>query len=109
MCQILGIDMKLSPPIAAYDHVWGVNCDRERRIRYTWYLTLFNILGLPTTIPFDLVEGSSPVIIGLDIEKYGNTNKMHARKCFEFKRPQDKHIRKFFTYISKDANGDERI
>lgn len=107
MCQILGIDFELSPPRAVYEHGWGVGCDRAKRIRYTWYLTLFDTQGLPTTIPFDLVEGHSPLVIGLDVEKYGTIN--NVQNYTEFKRPNDNAKRKLLTYVDTDDNGDERI
>lgn len=55
------------------------------------------------------MECSSPLIIGLDIQKYGSTNNTRKQNFFEFKGPKDNNKRKFFTYIGDDANGDERI
>lgn len=69
---------------------------------------MFDVQGKPTTIPFDLVNGSSPLIIGIDIEKYGNTHNRGEKKYIAFRRPQDKSKIIFFTYIAKDGNGDER-
>lgn len=72
-------------------------------------MTIFDVNGKSTTLPFDLVQGSSPLIVVIDIEKYGNTQNMKAQKYFKFKRPHDNSSQKFHTYIAKDASGDERI
>lgn len=45
----------------------------------------------------------------MDVAKYANTNNMENNKLMEFQRPQDKEIRKMFTYIQKDMNEDERM
>lgn len=34
---------------------------------------------------------------------------MKKQNCFKFQPPHDKYIRKCFTYIAKDDNGDERL
>lgn len=60
-------------------------------------------------IPFDLVKGSSPLIIGMDINKFSNTSNMGNEKTIEFKRPQDTQKRKLITYIGQDRQGDERL
>lgn len=97
LCQILGIQLNLSPPRAIYQHGWGTECAQAQHIRHTWYLTLFDINGLPTTIAFDLVNGSSPLIIGLDVKRFGNTINIGREKVLQFKRPQDNRIRTFVT------------
>lgn len=60
-------------------------------------------------MPFDLVKESSPLVIGLDVKKYGETRNMGKQGYFLFCRPHDNHMRKFFTYIAKERNGDERL
>lgn len=109
MCEVFGIELELSPPRAIYNHGWGIECSQAKQIRYYCYLTVFDTQGLPTTIPFYLVEGNSPVVIGMDIERYANINSMDECKQIEFKRPHDNSKLKFLTYVETDANGDERL
>lgn len=99
----------MSPPRAIYEHGWGTECTQAHKIRYTLYLTVFDINGLPTTIRFDLFKGSSPLIIGMDVKKFGNTINMCKEETLEFKRQQDTQPRKFFTYVDKDQNGADRL
>lgn len=55
------------------------------------------------------MKGSSSLIIGLDVERFGNTQNMRARKYLKFKRPYDISSRKFYIYIEKDRHGDESL
>lgn len=80
ICQRLGITLKLSPPHAVYYHGWGTKCDQAKQIRHTWYLTIFDVHGKATTISFNLVKRSSPLIIGLDEEKFAGTRNMDSKK-----------------------------
>lgn len=45
-------------------------------------MTVLNIPGKPMTIEFDLLNGNLPLIIGLDVEKIGNTKNMGKRNIF---------------------------
>lgn len=97
ICNLLGIDLVLSPPRAIYQHGWGTECSQAKDIKYSWYLTVFDVNGKSTTLPFDHVQGSAPLIVGLDIEKYGNTHNMKTQTYIEFKRTNDNSSRKVFT------------
>lgn len=109
LCQALGIEFQLSPPRTVYHHGWGSQCEKAKRIRNTWYLTIFDVNGLPTTMPFDLIQGSSPLIVGMDIVKYANAKNIESKAFIEFKRPTGNQARKLFTYIQPDGNNDDRL
>lgn len=80
--------------------------DRETKIRYTWYLTVFDVGGMQKTIPFDIVDGISPSIVGLDIWRNEKTKNMHHHSYLQFKRQQDNHERKFLTFVDQENDGD---
>lgn len=101
MCQLLGIELVPSPPRAVYEHGWGMECTMAKITRHCWYLNIFVIEGRPTTLALDLVQGNSPLIIGLDVQKYGVTQNMRKKKYFKFRRPSDNHSRIFFRILPK--------
>lgn len=68
LCDQLEIQLVLDPPREAYLHGWGITCALSKLIIATWVLIVNDINGFPTPLPFDLVEESSPLIIGLDLK-----------------------------------------
>lgn len=58
--------------------------------------------GKPIVLKFDLVERSSPMIIGLDILQYANIDNTQGN--LSFKRPTDISERSFSTFIAMDVN-----
>lgn len=68
-----------------------------------------DINGRPTALPFDVVEGGSPLILGLDVEQFSNSENIGSPKTITIMRPTiDTEPRKFFTYIGQDQTGSER-
>lgn len=68
--------------------------------------------NLPTSFTFDLVDGSSPLLIGLDVREYTDTFNLPEEKCIKIKRPYDSSPRFFGTYISPEgmsSNRDKRL
>lgn len=61
----------------------------------------------PTVFKFDLSEGSSPPIIGLDLLQHAQIN--NNEHWLSFKRLSDKSERQFSTYIAKDASSNIRV
>lgn len=92
LCQVLGISLHLTLPRAIYAHGWGSKCPQAQQIRYTSYLTVFDTNGLLTTVAFDLIKGSSSIIIGLDVKKFGNTINICIEKVLEL-RGQKTHTK----------------
>lgn len=52
----------------------------------------------PNVLKFDLIEGSSPITIGLDVLQYASMHKIQHR--LSSKRSSDKPERIFLTYIA---------
>lgn len=75
----------------------------------TWYLTISDDQGRPTLFPFDLVECSSLLIIGLDIKRHSDTLNRRIPPALIFKRLMDREARMFFTYISDDEKDNLRL
>lgn len=89
-------------------HGWGDNCLDAKMIEFSWTLTIPDSNGLPTSFSFDLVAGSSPLIIGLDTKQYANTINLESHPYIEFRRPTDNNPRRFPTYITR-SESDSRL
>jgi len=90
-------------------HGWGSECLDAKLIECSWTLTLFDLNGRQTSLTFDLVQGRSPLILGLDVKEFSNTLNLKENPYIEFKRPFDTATRMFRTYISPDSQGCKRI
>lgn len=102
LCDMLGIPLLLDPPRDLYMHGWGQDCLDPKLIECSWTLTLHDIDGQPTSFTFDLVEGDSPLLLGLDIKQHSNTMNITTPRYIKFKRPEDKSPRRFVSYIKPD-------
>lgn len=76
-----------------------------RPIVCTWILAINDAYGNPTAIPFDLVHGSSLLLIGLDITRFAYTLNIPEQSILRIKRPMETKERVFHTYLEKDDNG----
>lgn len=65
----------------------------------------------PTYLTFHIVEGQSPLLIGLDIKEFADTLNIGDQKRIIINRPSDNSPRCFNTYITQEAsrNGDRRL
>lgn len=62
-----------------------------------------------TILPFDLVEGDYPLLIGMYIKRFYDTMNRQSTTRISFKRPSGTSERVFDTYISNGLNGNPRI
>lgn len=67
LANAIGIEFSLSSSQNAYTNGWGNDCANSRTIVGTLFLTIPDLSGNSTTISLDIVEGTSPLIIVLDI------------------------------------------
>lgn len=109
ICDAFGIQLELSPLRAVYCHGWGDSCAEAKDIMYTWYLTVNDVHGRSTVLPFDLMEGSLPLLICLDIKRHSETLNRRDPLILIFKRPMDREAREFHTYIGIDSGGNQRL
>lgn len=108
-CDALSIEVNIEKPRMNYKHGWGNNCSDAKSVIGTWYLKIQYVNGNPTTIPFDVIPGSSPMLVGLEIEKYSDSITSSTPHTITFQRPsEDSKPRKFYTYHDKDETGCER-
>lgn len=109
LCDALCIPLDLDPPRAHYFHGWGDTAENAKPFIATWTLVINDIHGRPTSLQFDIVEGTSPMILGLDVRKYCNTMNRTNPPTVCMKRPMDVQERVFFTYIAADDDTNERL
>lgn len=63
----------------------------------------------PVTLSFDLVDGNSPLIVGMDIRRYLNTFNGNQPTTITFKITYYKFEHKLYKYISDDCGGNTRL
>lgn len=102
LCDILGTPLVLDPPREQYLHGWGDKCLDAKPIVCSWTLTVHDTTGKPTALTFDLVHGSSPLIVGMDVRKYCDTFNRGEQKYVRMQRPFDKRESTLYTYIVPD-------
>lgn len=83
-------------------HGWGEDCLGAKPIVCSWTLTIHDVTGKPTALTFDLVQGNSPLIVGMDVRAYCNTYNLGDQKYISLKRPTDTQQRTLFTYLVPD-------
>lgn len=109
LCDALARPLNLRAPREEYSHGWGTNCADAKKIKWSWDLMVEDMDGKPTMLTFDLVEGRSPLIIGLDVKRHADTMNRAETPSIVFRRPCDTSDRSFYTYIAKDGDGNDRI
>lgn len=83
------IPLKLRIPRKKYKKQWGAEYLNEKSITWTWDLMVEDVYEKPTVLKFELVEGKSPLIIGLDVKRYEETlNRVESTRIV-FRRPSD--------------------
>ncbi len=103
------MELVLDPPRELYYHSWGCVGADPKPIVATWTLVVQDSGNRPTAIKFDLVNGESPLIVGLDVKRYSDTINTTKPSWIEFKRPSDTAARRFFTYIDEDEQQNGRL
>ena len=96
--------MVLEAPTSRKYHGWGENGLNALRVVCTWSLTTLDLHSKPTSFTFDLVQGSDPLLIGLDVSEFANTMNFAREPFLEMKRPLDTSLRVFNTYIARKAD-----
>ena len=109
ICNAFAIPMVLKPPRENYQHGWGQGCADAKPIQYTWDLSVDDINCKYTVMTFDLVEGFSPMLVGLDVKRHSDTVNGQTPSFIVFQRPTDTGERMFHTYIAKDEDRTDRI
>lgn len=109
ICNLLGIPFVVQAPRAEYMHGWGTDCAGARPIKCTWEITVMDAANWPVSLIFDLVEGKSPIILGMDIKRFSDTCNRTTPTTIKFKRPEDVRVYTMHTYIAKDQMGCERL
>lgn len=81
--------MDLSSPRSVYRHGWGAQSANAKTVAATWYLEILDARVWPTTIPFDIVEGSTPLLIGLDVTRHAYMVNRADPSYISFRSPTD--------------------
>ena len=104
LCDVLGIPLELDPPREVHLHGWGDTCLGARQVVCSWTLTVHGTQGKPISLTFDLVPGSSPLIVGNDVRQYCNTYNLEEQPYLRIRRPTDDGDRYLLTYLVPEDN-----
>ena len=78
-----------------------------------WTLPVLDLNGLATSFTLGIVQGNSPLLVGLEVRKYSNTFNLQQDKCIIIQIPTNEKTRRFSSYVERDpmapANGRRRI
>lgn len=102
-CELTEILLRIARCREIYVHGWGNECLDAIPVIGTWELNTFDIKDLPCSFEFDIIRGSSPIIIGLDVGKYAIQNNLAHPPYLNVRRRSDATRRAFDTYVSADA------
>lgn len=100
LCEALGIELKVEHPRKSYHHGWGQGCADYKPIMRTWTILTMDVNDRPTSLCFDLVDGVSPLLVGLDIKRYADTVNTEEPTVLLIKRPTDGEYRVFYKNIA---------
>lgn len=87
----------------------SAQCADAKMLIATWYLRVLDAHGRTTTIPFDNVEGSAPLLIGLDIKRHSDTVNRAEPSCIASRRPTDTPELSFRIYIRDYLHRNARL
>lgn len=99
LCDVMELPLRLRAPRQEYKHGWGAEFLDAKSRTWKWDLMVEDGYGKPNVMKFDLVEGKSPLIIGLDVKRYADTLNRGEPPRIVFRRPFDTSDRKLHTYI----------
>ena len=100
---MFGVPLQLVAPRDTYQHGWGQDCHDPKLIVCTWVLNVQDKNGHTCKLVFDLVNGSSPIVFGLDASRYTNASNLCSNPTISLQRPQDDVRYTFSTYIAPES------
>lgn len=106
MREALGTSFRARRPDRIYERGWGVQCQGAPQIICSWSVTIQADRGIPTTFDFDHFNDESPLIVGLDLSQYSDTDNMGSESCIRIKRHTDSITRILKTYMSGGSDFD---
>lgn len=109
LCDMMGIKFAVSPPEEVYYQGWGQDCAQPKIVKCTWELATTDSESKPVTIKFDLTDGDSPLILGINFLRYADTFNRQDPRVIRFKRPGEESMRTMFTYIAPDRTGNDSL
>ena len=71
----------LEAPMYKKSHGFGEKGLDPLPVVCTWNLTTFDLHVKPTSFTFDPVQGSDPLLIGLDVSEYTNSLNLEQEPC----------------------------
>lgn len=105
----MGLALSVEQSRERYFHGWVLNCGDAKQVVCTRNLIVMLTQKKPTVISFDLVEGDSPLIIGIDAKRYAEPFKTTKPPKLVIRMPSDTLQRVLYTYIAEDAHGNYKV
>lgn len=94
--------MTLDKPKASYRRGWGPNGSDASEVIAAWTLYLQDMNNNPVSIPFDVTNDDSPIVVGMDVKQCTTTNNLCTPPTMTIRRPTDRSPRLLETYMTND-------
>lgn len=109
LCDMMDVKFIVAAPEELYYQGWGQECAQPKMVRCTWELRTTDSESKPVVIKFDLTEGDSSLILGINFLQFADTCNLQDPRIIRFKRPRDDTMRTMATYIAPDHTGNNRL
>lgn len=100
---------EVSAPNKRYLDGWGEQCGHAKYAICSWHITVFDTTQNHVMLGFHLVNGHSPLIVGMDLWRYSDSHNITSPTMMTFQRPSDARQFALPTYIDEDAGGDQTL
>lgn len=64
--ELSDFNFVLDPPRNTYLLGWGHNCRDSQTVIGSWSFSIPDVYNAPTTFTYDIIEGDTPLLLGLD-------------------------------------------
>lgn len=111
LSDLLGVPFFFLTPRSQYVQGFGSNCSDPQTIIGSWSLSTTDIYGKRLVLPFDLIPGDTPLLLGLDTRN--DTYRFQSNSevppyTLRLSKPDDDYVRVLHTYYASDEHGNLR-
>lgn len=111
LADALGIPFTIETPRSQYIKGFGANCSDAKPIIGSWNLPCQDIYGKRMHLPFDLVQGDNPLLIGLDTLFGTFRNRINSEVnpfTISLSKIDHEYVRVFYIYYANDESNNLR-
>lgn len=102
LCNVLALKFNPEQPRNHYSRGWGCDAVQARPILYTWTLSIQDLHNRTIHLSFDLCDDYSPLIIGLDVQRYSKRSFLSRNQTITIQRPENKFPKCLPIYLHSE-------